>query len=254
MEDDSFNARDDLDGFTNNLEEEFDPDEQDKKLNGMSRDDYYVVEDIYHGFGSNEEGDLKKLDFNKENELLDSGKEGFKIARGCEGTYGALPFSLITTSAKTIDVINASFLPANLCFYSFEEIQTATQDIDEYLILGVSGFGKVYLGEIDDGTMKVALAATISSGRGPWCVAKPEAPREVLQANIEYVCGGAIGDCSAIQEGASCYSTDIVRQASYAMNSFYYAKGGHRSINCFFNETGTKVRDDPSYGNCVYPS
>ncbi|XP_042409883.1 major pollen allergen Ole e 10-like [Zingiber officinale] len=99
-----------------------------------------------------------------------------------------------------------------------------------------------------------ALAATISSGRGPWCVAKPEAPREVLQANIEYVCGGAIGDCSAIQEGASCYSTDIVRQASYAMNSFYYAKGGHRSINCFFNETGTKVRDDPSYGNCVYPS
>ncbi|XP_042409884.1 glucan endo-1,3-beta-glucosidase 13-like [Zingiber officinale] len=99
-----------------------------------------------------------------------------------------------------------------------------------------------------------ALAATISSGRGPWCVAKPEAPREALQANIEYVCGGAIGDCSAIQEGASCYSTDIVRQASYAMNSFYYAKGGHRSINCFFNETGTKVRDDPSYGNCVYPS
>ncbi|KAG6492121.1 hypothetical protein ZIOFF_047071 [Zingiber officinale] len=101
---------------------------------------------------------------------------------------------------------------------------------------------------------QAALAATISSGRGPWCVAKPEAPREVLQANIEYVCGGAIGDCSAIQEGASCYSTDIVRQASYAMNSFYYAKGGHRSINCFFNETGTKVRDDPSYGNCVYPS
>ncbi|XP_078162988.1 putative receptor-like protein kinase At2g21480 [Carex rostrata] len=41
-------------------------------------------------------------------------------------------------------------------FFSFAEIQTATKNFDENAIVGVGGFGNVYLGEIDDGT-KVAV-------------------------------------------------------------------------------------------------
>ncbi|KAG6498034.1 receptor-like protein kinase FERONIA [Zingiber officinale] len=90
-------------------------------------------------------------------------KQKVKEAANSEGTYGSLPLSLISnspfaTSAKTTTGSTASPLPANLCrYFSFEEIQTATKDFDESLLLGVGGFGKVYLGEIDDGTMKVAI-------------------------------------------------------------------------------------------------
>ncbi|KAJ4758797.1 hypothetical protein LUZ62_069172 [Rhynchospora pubera] len=41
-------------------------------------------------------------------------------------------------------------------FFSFAEIQTATKNFDHNAIIGVGGFGNVYLGEIDDGT-KVAV-------------------------------------------------------------------------------------------------
>ncbi|KAG6498036.1 receptor-like protein kinase FERONIA [Zingiber officinale] len=90
-------------------------------------------------------------------------KQKAKEVATSEGTYGALPLSLIgnspfATSAKTTMESNASPLPANLCrYFTFEEIQTATKDFDESLLLGVGGFGKVYLGEIDDGTTKVAI-------------------------------------------------------------------------------------------------
>lgn len=70
------------------LEEEFDPEEYDKKMKEMFGDDYYDAEDIDPGFGSQEEGDLEKPDFDREDELLGlpkgwdgSGKEGFEAAR-----------------------------------------------------------------------------------------------------------------------------------------------------------------------------
>ncbi|GLJ53623.1 hypothetical protein SUGI_1143840 [Cryptomeria japonica] len=50
----------------------------------------------------------------------------------------------------------ASFAPSSLCrHFTFAEIQEATNNFDESLILGVGGFGKVYEGEVD-GT-KVAV-------------------------------------------------------------------------------------------------
>ncbi|CAL1411828.1 unnamed protein product [Linum trigynum] len=46
--------------------------------------------------------------------------------------------------------------PALGRYFSFAELQTATQNFDEAAILGVGGFGKVYLGVLEDGT-KVAI-------------------------------------------------------------------------------------------------
>lgn len=41
-------------------------------------------------------------------------------------------------------------------YFTFAEIQTATKNFDQNAIIGVGGFGNVYIGEIDDGT-KVAV-------------------------------------------------------------------------------------------------
>lgn len=41
-------------------------------------------------------------------------------------------------------------------FFSFNELQDASNNFDEQAVIGVGGFGKVYLGKLDDGT-KVAI-------------------------------------------------------------------------------------------------
>jgi len=50
-----------------------------------------------------------------------------------------------------------SSVPSNMGrFFTFAELQEATNNFDESLLLGAGGFGKVYKGEIDDGS-KVAV-------------------------------------------------------------------------------------------------
>ncbi|KAG6632297.1 hypothetical protein CIPAW_13G149100 [Carya illinoinensis] len=88
------------------------------------------------------------------------GKESSAI----EGPSGWLPLSLYGNShsagsAKTNTTGSyVSSLPSNLCrHFSFAEIKAATKNFNEALLLGVGGLGKVYTGEVDGGTTKVAI-------------------------------------------------------------------------------------------------
>ncbi|KAJ0979185.1 hypothetical protein J5N97_014659 [Dioscorea zingiberensis] len=90
-------------------------------------------------------------------------KDG-KHSGASDGPSGWLPLSLYGNShsagsAKTATTGSyAPSLPSNLCrHFSFAEIEAASNGFDEALLLGVGGFGKVYRGEIDGGTTKVAI-------------------------------------------------------------------------------------------------
>ncbi|XP_031497532.1 receptor-like protein kinase FERONIA [Nymphaea colorata] len=100
-------------------------------------------------------------------------RRGRKDEAGHGGAAGWLPLSLysptengksttITTSSTSSGKTGttgsyASSLPSNLCrHFTISEIKAATNDFDESLLLGVGGFGKVYKGDIGNGT-KVAI-------------------------------------------------------------------------------------------------
>ncbi|KAJ7558553.1 hypothetical protein O6H91_04G046400 [Diphasiastrum complanatum] len=51
-------------------------------------------------------------------------------------------------------------------FFSFHEILEATNSFDESLLLGVGGFGKVYKGDLFDGTRVAVKRGNTSSGQG----------------------------------------------------------------------------------------
>ncbi|CAM6030677.1 unnamed protein product [Sphagnum balticum] len=73
------------------------------------------------------------------------------------GTSSETTQSKISTSHKSGTGSYVSSVGSNLGrHFTFAELQDATNNFDECLILGVGGFGKVYKGEIDDGT-KVAV-------------------------------------------------------------------------------------------------
>ncbi|XP_020247909.1 leucine-rich repeat extensin-like protein 5 [Asparagus officinalis] len=93
---------------------------------------------------------------------------------------------------------------------------------------------------------------TTSSGQS-WCIANPSASETQLQVGLDYACGYGGADCSAIQQGGSCFNPDTVRDhASYAYNSYYQKNPVQTS--CDFSGTATITNTDPSTQTCQYPS
>ncbi|KAL6131462.1 hypothetical protein ACLB2K_069837 [Fragaria x ananassa] len=84
-----------------------------------------------------------------------------------------------------------------------------------------------------------------------FCVAKPGVSEQTLQANIFYACAQSGVDCSPIQPGGSCYTSDLTTWASYAMNAYfnvYRSKGA----TCDFSQSAQLTSTDPSNGSCNF--
>lgn len=92
-----------------------------------------------------------------------------------------------------------------------------------------------------------------SSGAG-YCLCKDGLSDSVLQKNINYACGAG-ADCSAINQGGSCFNPNTVKDhCNYAVNSYFQKKGGATG-SCDFSGTAITTSSPPANTNgCVYPS
>ena len=109
---------------------------------------------------------------------------------------------------------------------------------------GVGGGGGAGAGTGGGGGAGTGGGAGAGGGGGTWCVASQSANPTALQVALDYACGyGA--DCSAIQQGGSCFNPDTVHDhASYAFNSYYHKNPVPTS--CDFGGTATITTTDPS--------
>ncbi|CAN7133551.1 hypothetical protein BRARA_H01949 [Brassica rapa] len=88
-------------------------------------------------------------------------------------------------------------------------------------------------------------------GSGQWCIAKANASPTSLQVALDYACGYGGADCGQIQQGASCYEPNTIRDhASFAFNSYYQKHPG--SDSCNFGGAAQLTSTDPSKGSCRF--
>ncbi|CAH8298704.1 unnamed protein product [Eruca vesicaria subsp. sativa] len=88
-------------------------------------------------------------------------------------------------------------------------------------------------------------------GSGEWCIAKANASPTSLRVALDYACGYGGADCGQIQQGASCYEPNTIRDhASFAFNSYYQKHPG--SDRCNFGGAAQLTSTDPSKGSCRF--
>lgn len=83
------------------------------------------------------------------------------------GSSASVGSKLSSNSRKSATGSYVSSVPSNLGrHFTFAEIQEATNNFDETLVLGVGGFGKVYKGDMDDGIIVAVKRGNPSSEQG----------------------------------------------------------------------------------------
>ncbi|KAJ9163270.1 hypothetical protein P3X46_022956 [Hevea brasiliensis] len=122
-----------------------------------------------------------------------------------------------------------------------------------FLVLGVEAMVQ----EKAEATIPVTTLSppegnTTFLGGTTWCVALAGVSQIDLQNALDWACGLGMADCSAIQEGGSCFEPDtLLSHASYAFNN-YYQQNGNSDVACNFGGTGSLTKTNPSYGKCNY--
>ncbi|KAJ7260529.1 hypothetical protein O6H91_Y407300 [Diphasiastrum complanatum] len=107
-------------------------------------------------------------------------------------------------------------------------------------------------GSISGGTVPSGNPGQIPIVNRTFCITSVGASFTGLQSALDWACGKARVDCSAIQPGQDCYLPDTVAShASYAFNS-YYQDSGMDPSSCSFSGLASITSLDPSYGKCVY--
>lgn len=82
------------------------------------------------------------------------------------------------------------------------------------------------------------------TGGANYCLCKDGLSDSVLQKNINYACGSG-ADCSAINQGGSCFNPNTVKDhCNYAVNS-YFQKKGQASGSCDFSGTAVPSSNPP---------
>ncbi|PHU18501.1 hypothetical protein BC332_14196 [Capsicum chinense] len=85
-------------------------------------------------------------------------------------------------------------------------------------------------------------------GDKKFCVPKPEAKDEKLQACIKWVCKEGGLDCGPINAGGACFQPNTVRsRAAWAMNAYFQMKGKADAM-CGFSGAGVISSTDPKGG------
>ncbi|XP_068647857.1 glucan endo-1,3-beta-glucosidase 13-like [Aristolochia californica] len=103
-----------------------------------------------------------------------------------------------------------------------------------------------------NGIIDTTTEANITSSKGTWCIASPNAKELDLQSALDWACGPGNVDCSPIQPSQACYQPDTMQShASYAFNS-YYQQNGASDVACSFGGAGVKTNKNPSYDSCIY--
>ncbi|KAH7351959.1 hypothetical protein KP509_19G022200, partial [Ceratopteris richardii] len=98
-----------------------------------------------------------------------------------------------------------------------------------------------------------------TASQAVFCVARHGADVQKLQEALDWACGkgnnmGSV-DCSTIQSGGACYEPNTVADhASYAFTLYYTLHRDAASQACDFHGLATLTPQNPSSGNCVYPT
>ena len=76
----------------------------------------------------------------------------------------------------------------------------------------------------------------------PYCVSNPQAPDELIQRKLDFLCGEIPASCDLIQPKQPCYvPNDLRTTASFVFND--WAAGG---LLCDFEGAAIVVHQDPS--------